>query len=270
MPRKFNYTVIAVFVAPELGFKGNPAAIIETRHPLSDVEMQSLASKIQMPATSFIHLDEGGNYHVRWFAPDAEIGLCGHGAAAAGVYLGRSAERQKTFVLNYRKGQVHVQWKGKEGFRLRLDPIPVIKKIPVPESIREGLGIPVIEMWETTDKHLILTDNEKSVKEMNPDYTTLRKSDIFGYAVTARSDKVDFVSRTLVPHVRQLEDHATGSSHAFLVPFWSDKLGKREMESYQLSPRGGLFKSVFDGKILDLKGRYALEETQTLDWDDEG
>ncbi|MFC4872459.1 PhzF family phenazine biosynthesis protein [Negadavirga shengliensis] len=258
MSKDLDYTVISVFAAPELGFKGNPAAVIRTEHPLSDNEMQLLANKIQMPATSFIYVDEGGRYQVRWFAPDEEIGLCGHGAAAAGIYLGMEAQRQKTFLLNYKEGQVQVQWMGKNGFRLRLEPIPVIRKIQVPEAIEEGLGIPVIAMWETSNKHLILTDGEKSVREMKPDFETLRKSAVFGYAVTAEGEEADFVSRTLVPHVQQLEDHATGSSHAFLVPFWAEELGKKEMTSYQLSPRGGLFKSVFNETHLDLIGKYTV------------
>jgi predicted PhzF superfamily epimerase YddE/YHI9 len=93
---------------------------------------------------------------------------------------------------------------------------------------------------------------------MKPDFDWLRKSKIFGYAVSAPGDQVDFVSRTLVPHVLQLEDHATGSSHAILVPYWAEKFGKPKMQSLQLSPRGGAFNCELNGNKVLLSGQYEI------------
>ena len=35
------------------------------------------------------------------------------------------------------------------------------------------------------------------------------------------------------------EDPVTGSAHAQLIPYWSEKLGKKKMFAKQLSARGG-------------------------------
>src|SRR5690606_22536564 len=111
---------------------------------------------------------------------------------------------------------------------------------------------------ETGNKHLLITDRESSLRNMEPDFEWLRKSDIFGYAITAPGDQVDFVSRSLVPHVLQLEDHATGSSHAILTPYWAGKLNKQSMKSLQLSPRGGAFHcAILEGKVR-LSGEYEI------------
>ncbi|MBI0397391.1 MAG: PhzF family phenazine biosynthesis protein [Cytophagales bacterium] len=247
--------VISVFTSRELGFTGNPAAIFLCDKMLGTEDMQQKATVIGLPATTFVNIDEEGRCNVRWFAPDAEINLCGHGAAAAGIFLSDYLNKKDT-VLYYNGGEIVVTVE-EETFYMSLGAIPVIRELPrCPEPIREGLGIPVLGVFETANKHLILTDSATSVKHMNPDYARLRDSEIFGYAITAPGDKVDFVSRTLVPHVSQLEDYATGSSHAMLVPFWAERLKKNEMVADQLSDRGGRFYTKINGKEVTLSGQY--------------
>lgn len=250
-------SIIAVFTAPELGYKGNPAAVVTSPSALSEQEMQEKASKIGMPATAFLFQDIEGNQQVRWFAPDEEIGLCGHGAAAAGLYLA-GLNQMDEIRLHYEGGTILVRVSG-DRFSMTLQAIPTLEKIAPPQAILDGLGVPVIEMYQTANKHLILTDSEASVAQMQPDFARLRQSDIFGYAVSAKGEQVDFVSRTLVPHVQQLEDHATGSSHALLVPYWSGRLNKNSLVSHQLSPRGGRFFAEMAGNEVILTGTYEVE-----------
>ncbi|MGB0178260.1 MAG: PhzF family phenazine biosynthesis protein, partial [Owenweeksia sp.] len=87
------------------------------------------------------------------------------------------------------------------------------------------------------------------------------ESEVFGYVVTAAGNKVDFVSRTLVPHVQQLEDPATGSSHALLTPFWAKRLGKNTLYAHQLSSRGGAFNCTYNDEKVQLNGRFSILAT---------
>lgn len=259
MMKFIPFQTIAVFTQNEMNFTGNPAACVYLEGPLDASEFQRIAKEINLPATSFIWQEENEEgYRIRWFAPDEEIGLCGHGSAAAAVFLGIRYDNHRPIQLKYPTGEVMVTWKKEETFSIEMDPIAIIKEIEVPEAIQKGLGIPIVAMYETGNKHLILTDRESSVRNMKPNFEKLRESPIFGYAITAKGDQVDFVSRTLVPHVLQLEDHATGSSHAILAPFWAEKLHKEMMESHQLSPRGGAFIiEVKEGKVI-LSGEYEV------------
>src|SRR5690606_9076094 len=124
---------------------------------------------------------------------------------------------------------------------IEMEKIPVISEEPVPDLLPQALGIALKGYFVTSNKHIVLAEREVDIHKMKPDFSLLRTSKTFGYAVTAPGEKVDFVSRTLVPHVQQLEDHATGSSHAALVPFWSKRLNKDRLIAHQLSPRGGKF-----------------------------
>ena len=73
---------------------------------------------------------------------------------------------------------------------------------------------------------------------MRPDFSLIRKS---GYKIiiTAPGENVDFVSRFFAPSAGIDEDPVTGSAHSQLIPFWSNKLDKRNMTALQLSKRGG-------------------------------
>ncbi len=251
-----KFSIYQVFSSISQGLKGNTAAVVHLNQPLDKSTMQSMAADLNQPATSFMW-NENNEWHVRWFAPDEEIGLCGHGAFASFSFLKDEGIMKQSLALKYTKGTI-------EGLiadaklSIKLSAIQRIRKIDPPKPIEKGLGIPIVEMYETSNKHLIVTDNEAALRTMKPDFSLLRESKIFGYAVTAPGDKTDFVSRTLVPHVGQLEDHATGSSHAFLTPYWAERLGKKSMEAIQLSSRGGYFQCQLDSDNVKLSGGYEI------------
>lgn len=259
------FSLIAVFNDENEGFLGNTAAVVLLQDARTDAEMQALAAEFNQPATTFLWPFEGRNaFHTRWFAPDGEIGLCGHGSLAAIAFLADKFNTNDTLELQYREGILQVQRTGSGQCSLTLAAIPVISEEPIPDVVPKALGIPVIGYFTTSNKHIVLVKNEQDVKKMTPDFGILRQSDTFAYAVTAPGDKVDFVSRTLVPHVRQLEDPATGSSHAALVPFWAEKLKKTKLNAHQLSARGGKFICEIENEQVSLLGDYKIIAEGTL------
>jgi PhzF family phenazine biosynthesis protein len=256
---------IAVFTDTKRNFTGNPATCMVLNGPLSEARMQQIATKNNQPATTFLWPVEGRSHHfnVRWYAVDEEILLCGHGAAAAAIYLGKKYNSHEPFTLTHRQGTLIVQWQMNDRFKVELDAFPTLEELEVPMAVKNGLGIPILGMYSTEGKHIVLVESERELANMTPDFKKLRESDILGYAITAAGDEVDFVSRTLIPHYHQLEDHATGSSHAALVPFWAKKLGKHDLTALQLSRRGGKFicKIIGERNTVSLEGEYSILET---------
>jgi predicted PhzF superfamily epimerase YddE/YHI9 len=60
-----------------------------------------------------------------------------------------------------------------------------------------------------------------------------------GVIITAKGDDCDFVSRFFTPQTSILEDPVTGSAHCSLIPFWSERLHKKELIALQVSEREG-------------------------------
>lgn len=250
---KTNFWLITVFSDRDDDILGNVSAVVELENKIESQKMQRIANDFNQPATTFIWQD-GEDWNIRWFAPDAEIPLCGHGTMAA-VALFHSLHKPIP-SFHYSKGEVN-------GFAEDSSIYSQLQKgdfkaTPVPQGLEEALGVKIIEHFESSDKNIVLLDSEKEVKEMQPNFDALKKLPPFGYAVTAKGETVDFVSRTLVPKVQQLEDHATGSSHTVLVPFWSKRLNKSELSSRQLSRRGGKFECRLSKGIVTLGGEYEV------------
>jgi len=78
---------------------------------------------------------------------------------------------------------------------------------------------------------------------LEPDYEQLRIShnSINGVLVTSPSNRpnYDFESRYFWPWSGTNEDPVTGGTHTFLAKYWSDRLGKTKMNSFQCSERSG-------------------------------
>ncbi len=250
-----EFSIYAVFNQPKAALLGNTAAVVYRDVMPSTEYMQRVAADLNQPATTFL-APAGDNKHffVRWFAPDAEIGLCGHGTLAAVIHLASETDGKVQLIAGDQK--LYGNLIDDVQAEMELDSILVSGETTIPEGLEEALGKKIVGYFPTPNKDIVLLESEEDVINMEPNFNALRKIKVFGYAVTAQGNVADFVSRTLVPHVQQLEDHATGSSHAALAPFWSDRLGKTEMKAVQHSPRGGFFKCEVEGHIVRLKGYY--------------
>ena len=114
------------------------------------------------------------------------------------------------------------------------------EKIDVIEKVTDVIGIKPVETYISRDLILLL-ENEKQVKYLKPDFDKMEKLNMgLGVVVTAKGEKVDFVSRYFTPELESKEDPVTGSSHSSLIPFWAERLQKNNMVAEQLSKRGGI------------------------------
>ena len=88
----------------------------------------------------------------------------------------------------------------------------------------------------------MVLEAEDQVKNLSPDIEKMKLLEGLTIAVTAPGREYDSVSRVFVPKLAISEDPVTGSSHCMIAPYWSEKLGKKELNCYQASERGGNLK----------------------------
>ena len=67
-------------------FKGNPAAVCPLESWLDDSLLQAIAAENNLSETVFL-VPRHNDYHIRWFTPECEVDLCGHGTLAASFVL---------------------------------------------------------------------------------------------------------------------------------------------------------------------------------------
>lgn len=249
-----KYFVIDAFA--EKVFQGNPAGVCVLEKPLKQKIMQSIAKENNLSETAFIY-KEREQYFLKWFTPKAEIDLCGHATMAAAYVVMNFIEKTTSVVaFHTQSGILTVQKKGNL-FEMDL-PCRMPKKIDVVKKVTDVIGIKPVETYISRDL-IVLLENENQIKNIKPDFDKMKKLNIgLGVVVTAKGEKVDFVSRYFTPELESKEDPVTGSSHSSLIPFWAKKLQKSSMIAKQLSKRGGILYCQNTGERVKVSGNAML------------
>jgi predicted PhzF superfamily epimerase YddE/YHI9 len=123
-----------------------------------------------------------------------------------------------------------------------------------PGELIEALGKKPSEVLRSQD-YFVLFPREEDIRALDPDMTQLKKVDLRGVTVTAKGNRVDFVSRFFAPKYGVNEDPVTGSAHCALVPYWAKKLGKKDLHAHQVSKRGGELFCKDQGDRVLISGR---------------
>ncbi len=235
-------------------FGGNPAAICPLDNWLPEEIMQKIAIENNLAETAFFVKNENG-YKLRWFTPEYEIDLCGHATLAAAHILFTELGH-KGNVINFETIKAGALVVTKEGDKYAMDfPSRPAIHIEPPIGLVEALGeIQPVEVLRSRDYFLVY-DNEDEIQDISPDFFALSKMDTIGVIVTSPGKSVDFVSRFFAPGAGIPEDPVTGSAHCNLIPYWADKLGKKQLHAYQLSSRKGELWCELAGERVIIKGK---------------
>lgn len=219
-------------------FGGNPACVVPLPDWLPDDILLKIAQENAVAETAFF-VDKGHKIHLRWFTPDIEMDLCGHGTLATAHCL--------ESILNYPHNKIVFETLSGDltvmvendlyslNFPSRM-PIPS----ELPRIVSQSLSIQPQEVFKSRD-YMLVYDTEDEIKNIEIDRQTFDQINLDpgGVIVTAQGDDCDFVSRFFTPQASILEDPVTGSAHCTLIPFWSERLNKNVLNAVQLSSRVG-------------------------------
>ncbi len=233
-------------------FEGNPAMVCPLDEWISDDLMQQIAEENNLSETAFfVKTDE--KYQLRWFTPKSEVKMCGHATLASAYVLfeclGYDSE---TIIFETKSGDLTVQ---KEGEKFVMDfPMQTIVPSLVGREIEEVFGVKPVALYASMD-YIVIFEHEHDVLNAQPDLTLLKKLDLRGVCITAKSQKYDFVTRFFAPKYGIDEDPVTGSAFTQLVGYWSQVQGKRSFHAKQLSNRGGEVWCEIVGDRVKLSGK---------------
>lgn len=244
-------------------FTGNPAAVVPLGGWLDDDVLQAIAAENNLSETAFLvpiagSDDDGGagpDFELRWFTPVSEVVLCGHATLASGHYVLSSDPARDTVRFRTRKaGELSVSRAG-AGYELALPAWrPSPRELP---AIVAGLGVSgVVEtLWHPHRYALVVLRDEAAVRALQPDFAALAAEGDVLTIVTAPGEATDIVSRAFAPGGGVNEDPVTGSAHAVMVPYWTERLGRDRLTAYQASKRGGHLTCRLENDRVVLGGR---------------
>lgn len=236
-------------------FKGNPAAVCFMDGARDDQWMANVAAEMNLAETAFLTPGDDG-WGLRWFTPAVEVDLCGHATlASAHAIWSENISSDAILRFHTRSGVLTAKH---DGDMIELD-FPAKREEPIaaPAGLLDALAVSsATYVGRNQFDYIVELPSEAEVRAIKPDHAVLRQLPVRGVIVTSRgTGHYDFISRFFAPGSGVDEDPVTGSSHCCLTPYWSERLGKTEMNAYQASPRGGAVRVRLDGDRVKLAGR---------------
>ncbi|MFN1219101.1 PhzF family phenazine biosynthesis protein [Chryseobacterium kwangjuense] len=219
-------------------FMGNPACVVPLKNWLPDEMLLKIARENAVAETAFF-IDSGEEIQLRWFTPEIEMDLCGHATlATAHCLISLLQYPGNILTFQTKSGQLKVSFENDLYYLDFPSRMPVLSDLP--EQISEALSIQPREVFKARD-YVLVYDSEDDIRNIriNRAIFDLINLDPGGVIVTAKGEKSDFVSRFFTPQAAILEDPVTGSAHCSLIPFWAQRLGKKDLFALQLSERQG-------------------------------
>jgi len=246
-------------------FKGNPAGVCLLNHEMDEAQMLSIAQELNLSETAFVkELQQDHTFSIRYFSPKMEIPLCGHATLAAAKVIFEKYQSSKVDFINVQNLVLPVHQSGEK----------IVMQFPVYETFSAIAPLPLLKalgLKKTTNsvynketKILLLEIKDTQIlKNLQPDFEALLRShdSINGVLVTAPSsnDDFDFHSRYFWPWSGTNEDPATGGTHTFLTKYWSTRLQKTSMKSFQSSHRTGFMEvELIEGNELLIKSQAVI------------
>ena len=219
-------------------FGGNPACVVPLNDWLPDHTLLKIAKENAVAETAFF-VDGGDKIHLRWFTPEIEMDLCGHATLATAHCLKSILNHPKDeIIFKTQSGDLTVSIKD-DLYHLDFPSrMPISSELP--DIIRKSLNIEPIEVYKSRD-YMLVYGAEQEIKNIEVDRQVFDQINLDpgGVIVTAEGESCDFVSRFFTPQASILEDPVTGSAHCSLIPFWSLRLGKNQLNAIQISDRVG-------------------------------
>lgn len=238
-------------------FAGNPAAVCILPKPAEPAWMLNVAREMNLAETAFLVRQNDG-YDLRWFTPEVEIDLCGHATLASAHVLWEEGHLAlNTQARFHTKSGLLTADRNGSWIELDFPATPAAPAAPPPGLI-EALGAKPTFVGRSRFDYLVELGKETAVRRLTPDLGALSRVEARGVIITSRADATsdyDFVSRFFAPQSGVPEDPVTGSAHCALMPYWSAKLGKKELVAYQASSRGGVLRLRLDGDRVKLGGQ---------------
>jgi PhzF family phenazine biosynthesis protein len=236
-------------------FTGNAAAVCIEPPTADDRWLQDVATEMNVGATAFLWRN-GSRWKLRWFAPAAELTLCGHATLASAHILWEAGlvSADEPLEFETRSGILRAS---RQGRAIALD-FPAERAEPAASDAVRGVLQDAQIVWIGRNRldFLVELKSEAAVRAAAPDLTKLAAIQTRGLIVTAPSDdpRYDFVSRFFAPALGIPEDPVTGSAHCALGPYWAARLDKQELIGYQASRRSGVVGIAVAGERVTLSG----------------
>jgi predicted PhzF superfamily epimerase YddE/YHI9 len=236
--------------------RGNPAFVLSDVGDASDGTLASVCDLLGKEVVAVVDGPAQEEPRLRFFTPGGPHFGPGHSSLAAAYLVLRHVPESRSggprpdvrFRLSDGTSRDAKLMDGRIGVDFPAMPASRVDRIA---EVEAALGARPREVWAAPFGYVGVFDDARAIAEMRPDLARVAAFDRTAVIATAPGDGAsDIVIRAFAPNVGLPEDPVCGTAHRIIVPYWAQRLGKRQIHSRHLSPRGGdLWCELGDGRV---------------------
>lgn len=252
--------------------QGNPAGVV-LNEGLKDKEMLKIAKILRFSETTFIRKMDNSNYELRYFTPEVETNLCGHGTISAFKCINIKENIEGKVFVHTKLGKLNVIIDKDKIFMegAKAD----IKDIDIDESIilealcitkeERDYSLPIKSASIGTPKIMIPVKNREALFNIKPKFDELKKISQMTNTKGFYPFTFDTVDKENLIHARQFnplfgvnEDPITGVAAgalgSYLKKYWKDDLDKFTVEQGWIMDKKGIIQVLIKENCIYLGG----------------
>lgn len=240
---------VSVFSGDYYGkfYGGTEALIFLQDEPLSSEEMQNIAKRKDISATCFVWpSDNDSSFHIRFYNPDTEIQLCGHGLLAAAKVLYEKISIQSSVSVEFITQSSHIKARIDENQQVWIGFKPAfIEPASMPNWAEDCCNIlpaEVSKVGSSSGYWIFEWPEDFDLKKLAVSFDKLKFATERALIATTRSQTkgFDYDLRYFAPQHGVNEDKATGSANRILGSYWNKRLKHHSLKAQQLSDVGAI------------------------------
>ncbi len=223
--------------------RGNPAFVVTDADRASDHALTAACAMLGADIIAVAGAEAGGEIPLKFFTQAGPHPGAGHATLAAAhvaLHGGFDGHQNRTgCVLRQVNGETRPA--RLEGPRIAID-FPAMSGAPVDRiaELAAALGAGPQQALVAPFAYVAIFKDSAGVAALQPDLARLCAFDRNAVVATAPgTGDCDIVIRVFAPKIGLPEDPVCGTAHRIIIPYWAEKLGKRNIHSRQLSARGG-------------------------------
>ena len=218
---------------------GNPAFVLSGARDASDHALATACAILRADVIAVVGEPADGDTPLRFFTMTGPHAGAGHATLAAAHTVLREGAHAHSIRFHLSNGDSRIAQV--EGDRICIDfPTMPASRVDRVVDMEAALGERPRETWVAPFGYVAIYDEPAVIAGMQPDLARVAAFDRNAVIATAPGGAdSDIVIRVFAPNVGLPEDPVCGTAHRIIVPYWAKRMGKQQIHSRQLSPRGG-------------------------------
>jgi predicted PhzF superfamily epimerase YddE/YHI9 len=248
-------------------FHGNPAYVIVADQvpPNAEATMRAVSELLAADVIAVIVGPQETAPQLMSYTPEGLHPGAGHAtAAAAHVAFAIDGAKRSELAFKLANGGHRHARRSPHGIAVEW-PVMPYEETPRAGDVARALKARPRETYVAPFGYVTIFESAAEIAAIDPDMAQVAGLDRSAVIATAPGKDSDIVIRVFAPAVGLPEDPVCGTAHRIITPYWTERLGKAELHSRQLSKRGGDLWCTASGTNVEIAGESVQAFEATLD-----